>query len=223
VAPPPASEVATLTDSVDAKWRGANTSFKHGTRLSTRREPLVLDKGFAEILFDNQARIVIEAPAQFEIATQDQVNLMYGRVYASVPKEALGFTIYTQNSKIIDLGTEFGVDTAMDGTVELHVIKGQTMLIAGGRAEKTMHTVAKGKAWRISGITAIRIILFAGLIPITMKYGKGRRWSAWVTWLWAATVLEPPAMRMPTLIRSPARKVIFHTGIIIRRPTRIRK
>jgi hypothetical protein len=154
VAPPPASEVATLTDSVDAKWRGANTSFKHGTRLSTRREPLVLDKGFAEILFDNQARIVIEAPAQFEIATQDQVNLMYGRVYASVPKEALGFTIYTQNSKIIDLGTEFGVDTAMDGTVELHVIKGQTMLIAGGRAEKTMHTVAKGKAWRISGITA---------------------------------------------------------------------
>ncbi len=39
VAPPPASEVATLTDSVDAKCLGANTSFKHGTRLSTRREP----------------------------------------------------------------------------------------------------------------------------------------------------------------------------------------
>jgi hypothetical protein len=51
---------------------------------------------------------------------------MYGRVYASVPKEALGFTIYTQNSKIIDLGTEFGVDTAMDGTVEIHVINVRT-------------------------------------------------------------------------------------------------
>ncbi len=154
MAPPPASEVATLTDSMDAKWQGSNTVFRHGTRLSTRREPLVLDKGFAEILFDNQARIVIEAPAQFEIATPDQVNLMYGRVYASVPKEALGFTIYTQHSKIIDLGTEFGVDTARDGTVELHVIKGQTMLIAGSRSEKTMHTVTKGKAWRISGLTA---------------------------------------------------------------------
>ena len=154
VAPPPASEVATLTDSIDAKWEGVNASLKHGMRLSTRREPLVLDKGFAEILFDNQASVVIEAPAQFEIATQDQVNLIHGRVYASVPKEALGFTIYTQNSKIIDLGTEFGVNTARDGTVELHVIKGQTMLIAGGRNEKTTQTILKGNARRISGLTA---------------------------------------------------------------------
>jgi len=65
----------------------------------------------------------------------------------------LGFTVTTQNSKIIDLGTEFGVEVDSNSTTELHVLKGRTTLVSGER-KKTSLLVMEGEAKRISGLTA---------------------------------------------------------------------
>jgi hypothetical protein len=153
--PLPPSEVATLTESLNVKWVETGISTKSGARLLNRRGPMTLDSGFAEITFDNSAKIIVESPAKFEIITADQINLIYGRVYATVPREALGFTVCSANSKIIDLGTEFGVSAAFDGTTELHVIKGQTMLIAGDKSNRINIAVAKNSAKKITRLTSV--------------------------------------------------------------------
>lgn len=139
-------EVATLSDTFHAQWAESDTWLKPGVRLTAKSQSIRLQSGIAKIVFDNNTRVVMEAPTEFEIMDSDHVKIKYGRIYASVPPEALGFTISTPNSKIIDLGTEFGVQTDPFGETELHVIKGKTTLVAGDNNQKTSLQVSQGDA-----------------------------------------------------------------------------
>ncbi len=156
VPPKYASEpVAIITDTIGAQWANASGFLEEGTHLSTSQDSFILSKGIVKFLFDNQARIVLEGPAEFELLRTDQMVLHYGRLYAIVPPEALGFTITTRNSKIIDLGTEFGVEAGLDSTTELHVLQGRTTLISGEKEnKKTSVMVTEGVAKKISGADA---------------------------------------------------------------------
>lgn len=148
-------EVATLSDSINAEWINAGGSMEIGTRLATRSEELYLRRGLAELLFDNNAEVVIEGPAEFELLGEDRIRLNYGKVYSIVPKEAIGFSVFTKNSKIFDMGTEFGVETDFRGNTLLHVMNGSTMLIAGGdQSGKKGITVDKGAAKKISAMNS---------------------------------------------------------------------
>jgi hypothetical protein len=142
------SEVASLSDCIHAKWADSDIPMEQGARLRTGDAPILLREGFAEILFDNNARLTIEAPAEFKILTDDQIKLNYGRLYAVVPHEAMGFTVSTHSSKIIDLGTEFGVHGDLNGNVELHVTKGKTLLTAIGTGESVFDVIA-GQARKV--------------------------------------------------------------------------
>ena len=152
-APSTGIEVATLTDSINAKWADGSGSMDKGARLATRSDELFLQGGLAELLFDNNVKVVIEGPAAFDLLTRDQINLRYGRIYATVPRKAIGFTINTPTSRIIDLGTEFGVQADAFGDVRLHVIKGKTTLIAGDKSNKVNLEVTAGHAKKVSAET----------------------------------------------------------------------
>lgn len=143
-------EVAILSDTINAEWAEINYPMVNGIRLETSFTPLTLKKGIAKIEFDNNAVLVIESPAQFELMAEDQVKLNYGKLYAVIPTEAVGFTVNTHNAKIIDLGTEFAVITDYDRTTELHVMKGETSLIAGDKNRKRFQ-VFTGMAKSIMG------------------------------------------------------------------------
>jgi len=146
----PYPEVATLSDTLHAQWAESDASLKPGFRLTAKSHSLMLRNGIAKLVFDNNTRVVIEAPAEFEIMDSDHIKIKYGRVYATVPPEAIGFTLTTPNSKIIDLGTEFGVQTDPYGSTELHVIKGKTTLVAGGNNQKTSIQISQGFAKTIN-------------------------------------------------------------------------
>lgn len=150
---PPKSgvETATLVDSINAKWENVDGWMETGTRLSTRSDIFTLKEGLAELKFDNNAKVVIEAPAEFELLSHDQINLITGRIYATVPQEAIGFTVNTPTSRIIDLGTEFGVETDPWGQMQLHVVKGKTALITGDKFKKVTLEVTQGQAKKVSG------------------------------------------------------------------------
>ena len=150
---PGGTEVATLTDSIDAKWVYTDSEMEKGMRLTADGEELLLREGYAEIEFDTNAKLVVQAPAEFKILTKDQIDLYYGRVYAIVPHGAIGFSVNTPTVRVIDLGTEFGVDANFNGDVNLHVMKGKTALIAGPTSSKTSTEVIAGRAKKISGAT----------------------------------------------------------------------
>jgi len=142
--------VATLTDCLNAKWMDDTAPMTKGTRIETGNKRFLLREGYAELLFDNQARVVLEGPVEFQILAEDRVGLSYGKVYARVPQTAAGFSVYTPNAKIIDLGTEFGVQVEISGNTQLHVLKGKTMLMAG-KTDRVNMEISQGNARKISG------------------------------------------------------------------------
>lgn len=152
-------EVATLSHSINAKWACAAQPVENGARIVTGSDSLLLQEGYVELLFDNHARITLEGPAEFQILAEDRIGLNYGKIYATIPTEAVGFSIYTQNTKIIDLGTEFGVQADSAGETELHVFKGKVqLLIQKGNPDGRETTVSVGQAKRIDHTGRVSVI-----------------------------------------------------------------
>ncbi|HOM76941.1 MAG TPA: NPCBM/NEW2 domain-containing protein [Anaerohalosphaeraceae bacterium] len=152
--------VATLADMVDVRWADPAMSLKRGDRLFTRQGGIQLKEGILKIQMDNGSNVVVEAPSEFEFITYDQIELRYGRLYANVPRRAIGFIVSTPNSNVIDLGTQFGVKVNIDGGTEVHVLKGKVSLIAGKQSEEgTSELVQQGQARRVEkGQEAIQAI-----------------------------------------------------------------
>ncbi len=146
-------QVATVTDSIGARWTGLSPVPETGTRLETNAEPMLLAEGIVKIHCDSGIQMVVEGPCQFSFITAMEVHLQYGRLFATVSNTGRGFTVTTEQARIIDLGTEFGVQTLPDGSTELHVYKGKTALVAGSREDqKRVIDVLAGMARRIDSI-----------------------------------------------------------------------
>lgn len=146
---PPRESVAVLKDSIAARWQGGKESIQEGVVFYNTDTPRVLKEGFLEIEFDYGARVVLEGPSEFVCKSDNQILLNFGRLYARVPSQATGFTVETLNSRIVDLGTEFGVQANIDGTIELHVIKGHTKLLTGLQKDEA-YSVSENQALVVS-------------------------------------------------------------------------
>jgi len=115
--------VARLSNSWDATWvdwaaRPANgASLKIGQRLD-------LVGGLAEITFDCGAVAILQAPASFVVRAPNGGTLESGRLTARVSGPAIKFWVETDNMKVIDWGTEFGVAVDRSGASRVHVFAG---------------------------------------------------------------------------------------------------
>jgi hypothetical protein len=141
-------EVATLTSSIKAKWDAADDAIDLGRRLQTKT-PLRLKKGFAELVFDEGAKVVVEAPAVFELRSESRMSLQSGRVTVLVSEAAQGFRVDTPTSRITDLGTEFGVHVSRHGDAEVQMYQGRARLSLKSDREKNV-LINKGQARRIN-------------------------------------------------------------------------
>ncbi|HOM61473.1 MAG TPA: NPCBM/NEW2 domain-containing protein [Anaerohalosphaeraceae bacterium] len=121
--------VATLTDAVNARWAYGQSPLEAGERVSVR--PCDLVSGFVSIQFDSGVNVVLEGPAQFKLISENQMRLFSGKVFAAVPNTAIGFVVDCPGSRVVDLGTQFGLEVKPAGTAEVHVMKGKVNLVAG--------------------------------------------------------------------------------------------
>ena len=158
--PNPSVQVATLTSSIDAVFAG-NKTFSAGSRLSNHTDSIWLQKGVIKIEFDYGARVVIEAPAEFQLDSAEDMTLYSGRLYAHVPDRSKGFTVETPNSRVIDLGTEFAVKVDFDGTSNVHMMKGKASLIPGIKGQTGQGQILTvGQAFHVNSRGAIQTIAF---------------------------------------------------------------
>ncbi len=86
---------------------------------------LQLDSGLLELQFTSGASVILEGPADFEVAGALRCVLHRGAVVARVPEQARGFTVDGPRGRLVDLGTEFGVRVGKSGDTEVHVLKGR--------------------------------------------------------------------------------------------------
>jgi len=125
----PTQEVATLTDCVEAQWDPIEPTIFRGQRLMTQRT-LRLQRGIVRLEFDAGAKVIVEAPAVFELLSTNRMSFDSGRLRALAPDKAQGFTVETPSSKIIDLGTEFGVTVPRDGRTLAAVFDGSVKVFS---------------------------------------------------------------------------------------------
>ena len=141
-------EVATLTSSIKAKWDVADAAIDLGRRLQTKA-PLRLKKGFAELVFDEGAKVVVEAPAVFELQGEDRMMVQSGRVTTLVSEAAQGFRVDTPTSRVTDLGTEFGVQVSHHGDTVVQMYQGRARLALKSARKKNV-LVQKGQARQVN-------------------------------------------------------------------------
>ncbi len=154
-------KVAVLTEQVNAKWSDGSDQLNIDDVLYTNHGPYVLDSGFIELQYENGAKLVVEAPASFTILSESNFNLILGQVYTKVPKEAIGFTITSHNSKVIDLGTEFGVAADRSGNSDVYLFKGKASLVSGyKKQEKESFLLEPGQGKRVDSSAKVKDINF---------------------------------------------------------------
>lgn len=85
---------------------------------------VTLQGGVVEFRFDNGVVLALEGPGQLDLWSRMQAHLRHGRLTTNVPPTGQGFTVIADHMRVIDLGTEVGIDLAKDGRAHVQVYTG---------------------------------------------------------------------------------------------------
>ncbi len=143
---------AVITQQRSALW--SNHAYQQGERV--RKRMISLEEGCAELNLVNGVRLILEAPSVIEFVKRDQVVLKSGSLVAKVPKKAIGFTVITPSSEVVDLGTEFGVSVNNAGASELCVLEGEVK--ARGSSDQGFVRMTKNEACEFDVDRQIKMI-----------------------------------------------------------------
>jgi hypothetical protein len=120
------SVVGVLAETIDAQWR--DNAAPMGVGQDLRAGVLSLQRGLAHVRFDSGASVILEGPAQVELLSGNSMSLRQGKIVATVGRDAIGFVVNTPQGKILDLGTEFGIQVDPVGQSQVHVFQGEVIL-----------------------------------------------------------------------------------------------
>lgn len=112
--------VATLSGTQDVEWEsGAEPAPKvqHDATLKIRT-------GTVQLNLKQGTALTIEGPAEWTVVDGNRVKLQHGKLLATVPHQATGFTVETPTSEIVDLGTRFFVEVTTTGVTNVNVLQG---------------------------------------------------------------------------------------------------
>ena len=184
-----ATGFAVVDKVVDVTWSSNSKSFSNGQAVG--QETLKLESGIIHLEFFCGASVIIEGPAEFDVNSSWEGFCRKGKLRANVPPAAHGFRIDTPKNKIIDLGTEFGVNVGdseesvvvFDGEIELHSQGKDMQLLTAGKGIKTVGTLQEN----LGAVDAESFIKTAGLddlhkAKVQSKYAKwkemSQKWAA---------------------------------------------
>lgn len=156
--------LATLTDTRGAVWGGDASRLQIGDGMLPGR--YTLERGAAELRMGRGATVLLEAPCRIELLDDNRARLDLGRVVANVPPAATGFTVVAGAVRVVDLGTEFGVQVDDQGRVLTAVFSGEVVL---GSADAAVPSVPVKAGQFVQADTAGRI----GVAQLSAQPGAG--------------------------------------------------
>jgi hypothetical protein len=135
--------------SFDATW--ADQAPAAGNKVQTGM-PRSLTSGYVELSSADGLVVVIQGPATFTVQRPGVISLDSGKLTASVPPKAHGFTVNTPAASIVDLGTEFGVNVSPEGETDVQTFRGTVALSpsASFGASSSPILITAGFARRVS-------------------------------------------------------------------------
>ncbi len=169
-----------LVGSANAKW---DVPLAPTGELRAGRRTLA--EGYARIRLKKGAEVLVQAPSTFDLRSTNRMFLESGWITAAVPPSALGFTVQTPASSVVDFGTEFGLLAGDAGNTEIHVFDGRIEFEHAGNADtaRTRQRLIKNEAMTVdaAGHTSRATLqnrphLFSRTMPTAEGFGiPGKR------------------------------------------------
>ncbi|MBB5350702.1 hypothetical protein HNR46_000930 [Haloferula luteola] len=94
------------------------------------RDRIVIDAGAMRLDLKNGVMVLLKGPAEAEFVDAGCLSLEKGSVFCQVPAAARGFTIESKRIRLVDLGTEFGMEVQDGMSPEVHVFRGKVQVRA---------------------------------------------------------------------------------------------
>lgn len=164
--------------------------------------------GLIELTFASGTRALIEGPAEFLVEGDNAMRLDLGKLVADVPKGAEGFSVTYPDGKIIDIGTEFGIEVdgngraasigVFRGEIEVHprhqpdrtillqenhaisALDGNTVSVPFIRDRFTRKFPSREFAWTINGAPSTPTVLEFDVSHLIWKPGEYRAICKWM-------------------------------------------
>jgi ferric-dicitrate binding protein FerR (iron transport regulator) len=157
-AEPTDNTVAVLLQAPGAVWEEGGPAPRAGAPLPPGR--LRLRSGLAHIEFYSGATVILEGPADLELISATAAFCARGKLRATVPPQAQGFTITTPKLDLVDRGTEFGLQVGAGDQTEVHVFRGKVELYNAGanRQAAAATELTMGQGVRLDGPGRIHAI-----------------------------------------------------------------
>ena len=127
----PPQVAARVGTSFDAIWLPAG-AMSPGRKILAGEEISLLS-GVAQLDMLGGATVVIEGPTDLQLTGPDSLRLSQGKTAVRIAEGGESFIVDTPTMQVIDLGTEFGVETAASGAAQVMVFDG---VIAIGEAQE---------------------------------------------------------------------------------------
>ncbi|HIK89554.1 MAG TPA: hypothetical protein EYG09_07905, partial [Dehalococcoidia bacterium] len=138
VAEPP---TAVLTRAIDIEWEHERR-FQAELGQPVSERVLRVKSGIAEITFSSGATVTVEGSAKLRIDSPMSCFSMWGRFAANCPPSAHGFTVRFKGGKVVDLGTEFALDSEREGKTAVHVLSGEVIVAATDDEENVLQEIS---------------------------------------------------------------------------------
>lgn len=121
-------------------------------------------KGKLELRYRHGTKVVLHAPAAYELLSKMKARMVLGRLTATVTEAAKGFSVVTPRATVIDLGTQFGVEVNSDTSTDVVVFKGEVDVDYSDQTDKvSAQRLRMGEAVHLDAIgTASRIVSVNG-------------------------------------------------------------
>jgi hypothetical protein len=150
--------VAILLRAPGAVWEETDLLTHPGAPLPPGR--LRLRSGVVQIEFYSGATVVLEGPADFLLVSSTEAFCSRGKLRATVPPQAEGFTIRSPRLDVVDKGTEFGLLVDDRDRTEVHVFRGKVEWSGTdpGGPPPPRQELTTGHGIRVDGTTAARPI-----------------------------------------------------------------
>ena len=138
--------LAVLTKAVGIKWSN-QTGYRPSLGSTLDSSHLQIDEGLAQVEFLQGSTVILEGPVNFELLDDNEGALVLGKLRATVPKVARGFTVHLPKGKLGDLGTEFGLNVYEGGSTEIFVYRGKIRYQGENESkEEVIREVSGGEA-----------------------------------------------------------------------------
>ncbi|RYD37885.1 MAG: hypothetical protein EOP87_02665 [Verrucomicrobiaceae bacterium] len=148
------ADVAMLGQTTGVDWSGGTPRLVAGSPLP--KGWLHFSKGTLRLDFYSGATVIVEGPASLELISPFRMRLGKGKLIANVPPPAEGFTIVSGDLRVVDRGTEFGMNVEKPGDCEVHVFKGEVEL-QGDVPASAARQLRQGDALAIRGGTVVNL------------------------------------------------------------------